>query len=331
MKSKLRIGILGSGSWATAITKIITENNQKVNWYIKSSAIIEGIKKKYHNPNYLSSVYLKVNKIKIHNDINTTILASDILIFVIPSPFLNNELKKIKVSLKEKVILLSIKGIIPESKLIAVKHFENNYNILPSNIGVIAGPCHAEGIALKKMSYLTIASKNKKLAKELSEFLKNDYVRIKISTDIYGAEYAAILKNIYALGAGIASGLGYGDNFQSVFISNAIKEMEGFINNVCNLKRNISDSVYLGDLLVTAYSSFSRNRIFGNMIAKGYSPKSAELEMGMVAEGYYAVKSAIEIKNEIKIKIPIIKTIYEILYERKNPSDMLKKLSKKIS
>ncbi len=332
MKDKLKFGVFGGGSWGTAIVKMLTENLEQVNWYMRSDSAIRHIKKEWHNPNYLSSVEFDVNQLAMSHDINEVVEASDVLIFAIPSAFLDRELQNLTASLKNKIIFSAIKGIVPESGRIVGEHFNEKYEIPFENIGVITGPCHAEEVALERLSYLTIACADADKAKMVAKHLKSDYIRTKISDDIIGTEYAAMLKNIYAIAAGIAHGLGYGDNFQSVLMSNAIREMKRFIDRVYKMKRNINASAYLGDLLVTGYSVFSRNRMFGNMIGKGYTVKSAMMEMNMVAEGYYATKSAHDLMDKLqkKSKTPIINAVYQVLYKNKNPKKVFEKLTEKL-
>lgn len=245
---------------------------------------------------------------------------------------MHSELEKLTVDISNKIVVSAVKGIIPESGLLVGEHFHDIYHIPFENIGVIAGPCHAEEVALERLSYLTISCADPVKAQQLADALSSNYIKTKISDDIIGTEYAVMLKNIYAIAAGIAHGLGYGDNFQSVLMSNAIREMKRFIKKMHKMKRNINNSAYLGDLLVTGYSTFSRNRMFGNMIGKGYTVKSAQMEMNMVAEGYYAAKSAhdLNIKNKKKTRLPIIEAVYEILYENKNAKKVFKKLTEKL-
>ena len=298
MKSNVKVAVIGGGSWATAIVKMLCENLTEVGWYMRSTYIIEHIKLNKHNPNYLSSAYFDPDKLLFSEDINEMIAYADFIIFAVPSAFLQSELDKITVSLKDKVVFSAIKGIIPESGLIVGEHFHENLNVPFENIGVITGPCHAEEVAMERLSYLTIACQNQENAQIMADKLGGRYIRTKISDDIIGTEYAAMLKNIFAIAAGMAHGLGYGDNFQAVLMSNAIREMKRFIKQIHSMKRNINNSAYLGDLLVTGYSVFSRNRMFGNMIGKGYTVKSAMMEMSMVAEGYYATKSAYKINQK---------------------------------
>lgn len=330
MDKSPKFAVIGGGSWATAIVKMLCENLDEVSWYMRSVYALEHIKKQEHNPNYLSSVEFDVNQLKLSNDINKVIEEADYLIFAVPSAFLKRELEKVTASFDGKIIFSAIKGIVPETSLIVGEHFHVTYDIPYENIGVITGPCHAEEVALERLSYLTIACADEEKAKMLAMYLSSDYINCKTSDDIFGTEYAAMLKNIYAIAAGIAHGLGYGDNFQSVLMSNAIREMKKFIKKVHKMKRNINDSAYLGDLLVTGYSIFSRNRMFGNMIGKGYTVKSAQMEMSMVAEGYYATESAYKINRDKGAKTPIINAVYAILYEGKDPKKVFKKLADKL-
>ncbi len=329
MSKEIKFAVLGGGSWATAIVKMLTENQAKVGWYMRNSDAIDYILQEKHNPNYLSSVEFDTKQLQLTDDINASVAAAEILIFAIPFAFLDGELQILTSSLQDKIVFSAIKGIVPETGLIIGEHFHFNYNISFENIGVITGPCHAEEVALERLSYLTIASADQDKATLVANNLKSHYIKTKISDDIIGTEYAAMLKNIYALAAGIYHGLGYGDNFQSVLMSNAIREMGRYIKRVHKMKRNINNSAYLGDLLVTGYSTFSRNRMFGNMIGKGYTVKSAQMEMKMVAEGYYAAKTAYEQKTKFakKVKTPIIDAVYKVLYKGGNANRVFKKLT----
>jgi len=327
MAENLKFAVIGGGSWATAIAKMLCANVQEIAWYMRNEAAIEHIKIEKHNPNYLSSVEFDTNKLRLTHDINEAVAFADYLIFAIPSAFLETELANLTTSLENKIIFSAIKGIVPETSLIVGEHFHVNYNIPYDNIGVITGPCHAEEVALERLSYLTIACGDAEKAAYVAANLSSNYIKTKITDDIIGTEYADMLKNIYAVAAGIAHGLGYGDNFQSVLMSNAIREMKKFIKKVHKMKRNINDSAYLGDLLVTGYSVFSRNRMFGNMIGKGYTVKSAMMEMSMVAEGYYATKSAYQLNQGYGASTPIIDAVYSILYEGKNAKKVFKNLT----
>ncbi len=333
MDKNAKFAVIGGGSWATAIAKMLCENVNEIYWYMRNEAAIEHIRKEDHNPNYLSSVEFDTAQLHLTSNINEAVENADYLIFVIPSAFLKTELDELTASLKDKIVFSAIKGIVPETSLIVGEHFHEVYDIPFKNIGVITGPCHAEEVALERLSYLTIACADEDNADFLAEHLSSHYIKCKTSEDIVGTEYAAMLKNIYAIAAGIAHGLGYGDNFQSVLMSNSIREMKRFIKKTYKMKRNINDSAYLGDLLVTGYSVFSRNRMFGNMIGKGYTVKSAQMEMSMVAEGYYASKSAYQLnkdKGKKKARTPIINAVYHILYDNKNPKKVFLKLIDKL-
>lgn len=330
MSENLKFAVIGGGSWATAIAKMLCVNLPEIAWYMRNEDAINHIKAHKHNPNYLSGVEFDLKKLKLTSNINEAIEYADYVIFAIPSAFVGGELSKMTTSLKNKVIFSAIKGIVPETSLIVGEHFHEEYDIPYENIGVITGPCHAEEVALERLSYLTIACGDAEKAEIVAKYLSGNYIKAKITDDIIGTEYAAMLKNIYAIAAGIAHGIGYGDNFQSVLMSNGIREMKKFIKKVHKMKRNINDSAYLGDLLVTGYSVFSRNRMFGNMIGKGYTVKSAQMEMSMVAEGYYATKSAWELNQKYGAKTPIIDAVYEILYQGKEAKKVFKKLTDKL-
>ena len=332
MSSELTYAVFGSGSWATAIVKMICENNSQIGWYVRKQQIVDHIISEEHNPSYLSSVELDTNKLHLNTDINKVAEEADVLIFAIPSAFIESELQKLTTEISSKIIISAVKGIIPESGLLVGEHIHKNYGVDLNNVVVLSGPCHAEEVALERLSYLTIACANLDIATVIAEQFSSNYIKTNTNDDVLGAEYAAMLKNIYAIAAGMAHGLGYGDNFQSVLMSSATREMKRFIKKVHKMKRNINETVYLGDLLVTCYSLFSRNRMFGNMIGKGYTVKSAQMEMSMIAEGFYATKSAYQINKskEKPAQTPIIDTVYEILYLHKNPKKAFKKLTEKL-
>jgi len=322
-----KIAIMGGGSWATAIAKMVMGKAESINWYMRRDDRIEEFKRLGHNPAYLTSVRFDIKKINFSSDINQVVRDSDTLIFVTPSPYLKSHLKKLKVKLKDKFIITAIKGIVPDENLIVSDYFHKIYGVPEDNIAVIAGPCHAEEVALERLSYLTIGCKDIEKAKMFAKQLSGHYIKTSVNSDIVGIEYASVLKNIYAIAAGICSGLKYGDNFQAVLISNAIQEMERLLKTVHPTERSINDSAYLGDLLVTAYSNFSRNRVFGTMIGKGYSVKSAQLEMEMIAEGYYGTKCIKELNKHLHVNMPIVDAIYNILYERSSPMIEIKLLT----
>ena len=322
-----QVAIMGGGSWATAIAKILLSNVDTINWYIRRDDRIEEFKRLGHNPAYLSSVKFDKNRINFSSNINKIVKESDILVFVTPSPYLKNHLKKLKEDLSDKFIVNAIKGIVPDENLIISEYFHKQYNVPYENIAVIAGPCHAEEVALERLSYLTVGCSSINHATQFAKKIANSFVKTSVSDDVVGIEYGSVLKNIYAIATGICNGLKYGDNFQAVLMSNAVIEMNRFINVVHPIDRTINDSVYLGDLLVTGYSNFSRNRVFGTMIGRGYSVKSAQIEMEMIAEGYYAAKCIKEINEHYRVNTPIIDAVYNILYKQISPVIEIKLLT----
>lgn len=331
MFSKLKICIMGGGSWATAIAKMSMANGNKINWYMRRPEQIEKFKETGCNPSYLSSVKFDLKKIKFFSNINLAIKHSDILVFATPSPFLKSHLAKVTTSLAGKKVVTAIKGIVPEENMIVSDYFMKFYGVNEEDIAVIAGPCHAEEVALERLSYLTVGSKNLKFAEFFANRIQNTYLKTYITTDVTGIEYASVLKNVYAIASGICHGLKYGDNFQAILVSNSIREMSRFVNTVSpEEERNLQDAAYLGDLLVTAYSKFSRNRTFGSMIGKGYSVRSSQLEMEMIAEGYYGTKCIKEINEKYNVEMPILDACYNILYERISPNIEIKSLTEKI-
>ncbi|MCG8412057.1 MAG: NAD(P)H-dependent glycerol-3-phosphate dehydrogenase [Bacteroidales bacterium] len=330
MKSDQKVAVLGGGSWATAIIKMLLENVNHINWYMRSIKKIKHIQEHKRNNFYLSSVTLDIDRINLSNDIKEVVEDADIVIFAIPSAFLKETLENADVNLKGKIIVSAIKGIIPQDNLIIAEFFNKYYNIPFESFAVISGPCHAEEVAMERLSYLTIASQNLRNARIVADILSSYFIKTSISEDIYGTEYSAVLKNVFAVAAGICHGLGYGDNFNAVLISNAIQEIKRFVDAVHPITRDIKSSAYLGDLLVTAYSQFSRNRTFGNMIGKGYSVKTAQLEMSMIAEGYYAVKSIHEINKNHLVNMPICEAVYNILYEKISPAIEIRLLTENL-
>jgi len=319
---------MGGGSWATAIARMVTgHEDETINWYMRRDDRIEDFKRLGHNPAYLTGVRFDVKRIGFSSDINKVVRESDILIFVTPSPYLKSHLKKLKTKLKDKFIITAIKGIVPDENLIVSEYFHKIYGVPEDQIAVLAGPCHAEEVALERLSYLTIGCANRDSAKYLAKKFANHFIKTSVSQDVPGIEFSSVLKNVYAIAAGICSGLKYGDNFQAVLMANAVQEMNRFIETVHPIERKIDDSVYLGDLLVTGYSNFSRNRVFGTMIGKGYSVKSAQVEMEMIAEGYYGTKCIKEINKHYHVNMPIVDAVYNILYERISPMIEIKLLT----
>ncbi len=330
INEKSKIAILGGGSWATAIAKIALVNSPEIGWYMRRQDQIDEFLRSSKNPSYLTGVKFDTDRIKFTSNINHAITSADILIFATPSPFLKQHLKKLKRKIDKKIIVTAIKGIVPDENMIVSDYFEQEYNVPKENMMVLAGPCHAEEVALERLSYLTIGCCDRNKARALAQRLNTSFVRTSISDDIHGIEYSSVMKNIYSIAAGICHGLKYGDNFQAVLISNAIQEISRFCNAVDPLHRDTNEPAYLGDLLVTAYSNFSRNRLFGTMIGKGYSVKTAQMEMEMIAEGYYATKCIHEINEKYQIEMPIVDAVYEILYNRSSPILEIRRLTEKL-
>lgn len=326
-----RAAILGSGSWATAVAKILLENVSTVNWFIRDSETVEQFLQYKHNPGYLRGVEFDTGRINFYTDINKVVRESDVLFLIIPSAFLIDSLIELQEDISGKYVVSGIKGLISEKRMVVAEYLNSSYNIPYNQIGVIAGPSHAEEVALERLSYLTIACNDENTAQKFSRFLACSYIRTNTSDDIWGTEYTSVIKNIIAIAAGIVHGLMYGDNFQAVLVANAIQEIERFVNVVHPINRDIKSSAYLGDLLVTAYSQFSRNRTFGTMIGKGYSVRTAQLEMHMVAEGYYAAKSIKEINEKLNVDMPICEAVYQILYNNRSPRKEIQRLTEKLA
>lgn len=334
-----KIGIIGAGSWATAIAKILTDNGHKINWWLRNPRHIEAFKKKKHNPHYLESITFPMRQLQLSSRLEEVVQASELLICVIPSAFITEPFETLKKSdprlLENKKVLSAIKGILPNQGILFNEYLAQQFRLPATAYATILGPCHAEEVALERLSYLTFSSEDLSFARALSRLFKTPYIITRAGSDILGTQYAAILKNIYALGAGIAHGLRYGDNFLSVYNANAQREMSIFLNKLYDYyhiskRYNHQDSVYLGDLLVTCYSPYSRNREFGALLGKGYSVRSAQVEMNMTAEGYTTSKSIHEFNRKIKAPIPVLDLIYEIIWKGTDPAKGFKKIEKKL-
>lgn len=337
-------GIIGSGSWATALAKILTDNNHHLNWLVRTEAVADYISKRKHNPNYLNSVFFNTSLLTLSVDVSKVVSASDIIVIAVPSAYVIDTIRPLTANaLSGKKMISAVKGILPQNNILLNDYLEKEFNIELKNYFTIMGPCHAEEVAAEKLSYLTFSGADEEATAEIAAYFKTEYLNTVINDDVYGVQFAAVLKNIYALGAGIAHGLEYGDNFLSVFIANCADEMAGFLRNagIHNIvvgvhegedpvthrkKANYAASVYLGDLLVTCYSLYSRNRTFGNMIGKGYSAQAARLELNMVAEGYNAAKCIYIINKTIKAEMPIAETVYKILWEQLSPAEGFKQI-----
>ncbi|MBR5726311.1 MAG: NAD(P)-binding domain-containing protein, partial [Muribaculaceae bacterium] len=322
-----KIAIIGGGSWATAIAKIVVSHTHHIGWYMRRDDRIEDFRRMGHNPAYLTSVHFDINEISFSSDLNKICDMYDTLVFVTPSPYLKNHLRKLKTRLRDKFVITAIKGIVPDENLSCSEFFHQVYDVPFDNLACIGGPSHAEEVALERLSYLTIGCSDLEKAQAFADVLASDFIKTKTSSDVIGIEYSSVLKNVYAIAAGICSGLKYGDNFQAVLMSNAVQEMSRFMTAIHPIERSVYDSVYLGDLLVTGYSNFSRNRTFGTMIGKGYSVKSAQIEMEMIAEGYFGVKCMKEINRHMHVNMPILDAVYNILYERISPQIEIKLLT----
>jgi len=340
----MKFGIIGSGSWGTAIAKILTDNGHHLQWWNRSESAIQQFKKRSHNPQYLPSARFDMNLLSLSSNVVEVINNSDVIVIAVPSAYVVDVLSPLSKNIFQgKKILSAVKGILPEENLLLNDYLNQNFNVSLSDYFAVLGPCHAEEVAAEKLSYLTFSGIDEETTNTIAECFKSSYLRTVVNKDIYGVQYAAILKNIYALGAGIAHGLDYGDNFLSVLIANSADEMAGFLrkagiinaevgyiehkkNTPGEIHHNYAASVYMGDLLVTCYSLYSRNRTFGTMIGKGYSVKAAQLEMSMVAEGYNAARCMFNINQTINADMPIASTVYKILWENETAEEGFKSI-----
>ncbi len=332
MNEGKKVSVIGGGSWATALVKILSNNSDTISWWVRSEETASFIRKYKHNPNYLTDVEIDLSKVQVSSDLTECISGSETIILAVPSAFLKTVFAMVdKKDLRNKLIVSAIKGIIPDELQIVGDFINLRYDVPVESIAVITGPCHAEEVAMERLSYLTVACQNSENASGIARQLSCRYIKTTTSDDIYGTEYSAVLKNVIAIASGICHGVGYGDNFQAVLISNAIQEIKRFVDAVHPISRDINDSAYLGDLLVTAYSSFSRNRMFGTMVGKGYSVKFAQLEMNMIAEGYYATQCIYEINKKHRVHMPITSAVYRVLYEKISPRVEMKLLADQLS
>ncbi len=323
-----KVAIIGGGSWATAMAKIVLKHEERINWYMRRDDRIEEFKRLGHNPAYLTGLHFDTDRIDFSSDLNKIVKESDTLVFVTPSPYLKGHLKKLKTSIREKLIAIAIKGLVPDDNITISQYFQQAFNVPEDNITTIGGPSHAEEVAMDRLCYLTVGCHSIDNARTVAELLTNRFVKTSVSTDIEGIEYSSVLKNVYAIAAGICNGLKYGDNFHAVLVANAVQEMDRFLQSVDRRDdRKVINTAYLGDLLVTMYSNFSRNRTFGTMIGRGYSVKTAQLEMEMIAEGYYGTYCMKQINKKYHVNMPILDAMYNILYERISPTVEIKILS----
>ena len=332
MEKSPTFGVLGGGSWATALVKLLSNNSDEIHWWVRSEKAAEHILTYKHNPNYIQSIEFDLNKVKVTTRMQEVIDKSDILVIAIPSAFLDQTFQEQKPqNMKDKILFSAVKGIITEYDSIPARYLHKEFDVAYDRIGIICGPCHAEEVAKEQLSYLTIACPDQKIAGLVGDALACRYIKTSLSDDVFGSEISAVLKNVYAVAAGICHGVGYGDNFQAVLISNAIQEIERFVDAVHHVHRDVKSSAYLGDLLVTAYSPYSRNRTFGTMVGKGYSVKWATIEMNMVAEGYYASKGIKEMNKKFEVDMPIMEAVYNVLYEKISPVVEMRILADQLS
>lgn len=331
----MRIGIIGSGSWATAIAKIVTDNGHDIFWWVRQSANIDYFKKRHHNPHYLRNAYFDVSKLNFSDNVLDVVENVDIIVMAVPSIHLEASLEGILAEhLKNKKIVSAVKGVLPYHNILLNEYLQHKFQFPLTQYFTLLGPCHAEEVAAEQLSYLTFSGVDTGETQAIADYFTTDYINTRVNNDVVGVQYAAVVKNIYALGAGIAHGLEYGDNFLSVFIASAANEMKVLLTAIMEKSGNkcagvnYNSSVYLGDLLVTCYSLHSRNRTFGNMIGKGYSVRAAQLELNMVAEGYNASKCITAINEDLKIDLPIITAIYKVLWKDETPEEAFKAIEK---
>lgn len=327
MREETKVLVIGGGSWATALVKILHENLHQVSWYIRNDQLREHVQRKGYNPHYLSSIHFNLDRLVLVPDLRTGLAGAEVVLVVVPSAFLPTWLEGTGDGLKDKFVLTAVKGLVPKVHMTVSEYLRQNFQTSYSRLGVISGPCHAEEVSLERLSYLTFSCKDLKDAERMAALFATPYINTVLATDIYGAEYSAILKNVYAIAVGMAHGLGYGDNFMAILTSNSLTEMRDYLNASYPSTRDVTDSAYLGDLLVTCYSQFSRNRTFGSMIGKGYSVQATQAEMEMVAEGYYAAEGIHALNASHKVHMPIADMVYSVLYEGKAPGEAMQALT----
>ena len=325
-----KVAILGSGSWATALAKMVMHNQAEINWFIRRQEAIDEFIATGKNPTYLGMASFDVGRIHFSSDINQTVAQSDVLILAIPSPYIKKTLNKIRRDMRDKIVINAVKGMMPDDNILITDYLHQRFGIPMEQLGVITGPCHAEEIALERLSFLTIGCENRNNAELWAKLFQTPYVHTTTSNDVIGLEYSSVMKNIYAIAAGMCQALHYGDNFQAVLLSNALQEIQRFTTAVSNVPRDVTASAYLGDVLVTGYSQFSRNRQFGQMLGLGYSVKAAQMEMEMVAEGYYGTQAIHKTNERIQVAIPIVEAMYEILFNRQKAKPIIKALTNKL-
>ena len=330
IQNNARYAVIGYGSWATAIVKLLTTNLEHVGWYIRNAEVLESLKTTGRNPKYLSDVEFDIERIAPSDDLNSVVAEADVIVMACPSAYLKKFLEPLSVSLEDKFIISAIKGIVPDDYTTVVEYIHDHYGLSFNQMGLLIGPSHAEEVARERLTYLTVVSPQEEMAHELGKQFQTPYIHLSYSVDLYGIEYSSIMKNIYALAVGMAVGLGYGDNFLAVLISNSVNEMTRFLQESYPTERNTLASAYLGDLLVTCYSTYSRNRRLGLLIGHGCTVKSALNEMTMVAEGYFAADTIRHINTRHNIDMPIAEMVYNVLYKHASVRKSMKELTKKL-
>ncbi len=321
------LSIIGAGSWATALCKIFSESGTQIKWWFHREEDAQHFKQFFHNPRYLTDVYFEGKKVEIFTNLAECLKGSDWVLIAVPSAFLSEVLSPLDLKLFQgKKVISSVKGILPNELQLVTDFLADRFHVLRSDMAVIGGPCHAEEVALEKQSYLTVAAMDQSFAAEIKRLLSSRYISVSISGDMDGLEWAAVLKNVYAIACGVCHGIGFGDNFQAVLVSNAMQEMNAFLNQYAPFHRDTLGSAYLGDLLVTAYSTFSRNRTFGNMVGRGYGIKAAQIELGMIAEGYFAINGLNKIREKMGLHLPIAEAMYAIMYKQAPVKETVEKL-----
>lgn len=326
-----KAAVIGSGSWATAIVKILLNNVEEVHWWVREPEIKRSLETNGVNTLYLSGLEFPKERLHVSHDLRAVVEAVEAVVLVVPSAFVEDTLQALPASVwAGKKVCSATKGIIPQTNQVVGEYLRDRWHIAERDMAIISGPSHAEEVALGRLTYLTAASLHGETARYFADLFACRYVHVRLSDDVYGIEYAAVIKNVYALAVGIAKGLGYGDNFVAVLVANAVEEMNLFLKEVHHIRRDLASAPYIGDLLVTSYSQFSRNRTFGNMIGQGYSVKSAILEMKMVAEGYYASRCVHEIKCDMPISMPILEAVHDILYENRKAAAVFAALEERL-
>ncbi|HIY68072.1 MAG TPA: NAD(P)H-dependent glycerol-3-phosphate dehydrogenase [Candidatus Alistipes intestinigallinarum] len=328
--SDARCAVIGYGSWATALVGLLAANGRRVGWYVRNPEVLELLRSEGRNPRYLSDLEFDPSVIAPSDDLNAVVRDAEVVILATPSAYLKDFLAPLSVSLKDKFIVSAIKGIVPGDYQTVVEYIHDRYDLSYKQLGLFTGPSHAEEVSRGKLSYLTVVCTDLDNAHLIGSRFAGGNIRLSYSTDLYGIEYAAILKNIYALAVGLAVGLGYGDNFLAVLIANSAGEMTRFLEESYPDRRNTQVSAYLGDLLVTCYSNYSRNRRLGLLIGHGCTVKSALNEMTMVAEGYFAADCIRHINTRHRVEMPIAEMVYRVLYERASARKEMQELTTKL-